>query len=324
MPSSAGRVAALAAAPLLLLAACGGDDDDGGTNAAGGGEPLKVVAAFYPVAEAAERVGGDRVHVTNLTPAGTEPHDLELTPDQVDDIEDADVVLYLGQGFQPAVADAAENRDEGGGKVTVDLLDGVALESGASDALEAEEGGDGGDGGDQLDPHFWLDPELMRDAVDEIEAAFGDADPADAEAFAAGAQAYGHDLAALDDEFEAGLSDCARDEIVTSHAAFYYLAKRYGLTQLAIAGLSPESEPDADRLADLADRVEHDGITTVFYEDLVSPDVAETLAREAGVDTARLSPIEGLTEDQVDAGDDYLSVMRDNLAALQDALGCGS
>jgi zinc transport system substrate-binding protein len=340
MSSPAGRLVALAAVPLLLLAACG-DDDDGdasaGAGSGSGGDPIEVVAAFYPVAEAAEQVGGDRAEVTNLTPAGTEPHDLELSPDQVDDIEDADVVLYLGGGFQPAVAEAAERR--GDDEVTVDLLDAIALEPGASEALEGEEHGEegaegtGGEehaeeeagehGGEDLDPHFWLDPQLMTDAVGEVEAALGDADPANAEAFAAGAQRYDAELAALDEEMEAGLSGCERDEIVTSHAAFYYLARRYGLTQLPIAGLSPEAEPDADRLAELADRVEEDGITTVFYEDLVSPDVAETLAREAGVETARLSPLEGLTEEQADEGDDYLSVMRQNLAALQDALGCG-
>jgi zinc transport system substrate-binding protein len=126
----------------------------------------------------------------------------------------------------------------------------------------------------------------------------------------------------LDGEFEAGLSSCERDEVVTSHAAFFYLANRYGLTQLPIAGLSLEVEPDADRLSELADRIEQDGITTVFYEDLVSPEVTEALAREAGVEAALLSPIEGLTEDQVDAGDDYASIMRSNLSALTEALGC--
>jgi zinc transport system substrate-binding protein len=332
MSSPARRLVALAAVPLFVLAACG-DDDDGEASASAGGDPIDVVAAFYPVAEAAEQVGGDLVEVTNLTPAGTEPHDLELTPDQVDDIEDADVVLYLGQGFQPAVAEAAERR--GDDQVTVDVLDGIALEPGGSEALESEEHGEEGEehseeeegeehSEEALDPHFWLDPQLMADAVDQIEAALGDADPADAEAFGTGAQRYGEELTALDQEMEAGLSSCERDEIVTSHAAFYYLANRYGLTQLPIAGLSPESEPDADRLAELADRVEEDGITTVFYEDLVSPDVAETLAREAGVETARLSPLEGLTEEQAEAGDDYVSVMRQNLAALQQALGCTS
>jgi zinc transport system substrate-binding protein len=321
----------VALVPLLVLAACGDDDDDDSGAATNDGDGISVVASFYPVAEAAERIGGDRVEVTNLTPAGTEPHDLELTPDQVGELEDADLVLYLGQGFQPAVAEIAERRDGG----SVDLLETIDLEAGAAEALEAQEASEEaeaageGEAADEeeheesgLDPHFWLDPQLMTDAVDEAQAALSEASPEDAETFQANAQAYEDELAALDDELATGLGSCERDQIVTSHAAFFYLAQRYGLTQLPISGLSPESEPDADRLAELADQIEAEGITTVFYETLVSPDVAETLAREAGVETAVLNPIEGLTPDQVDAGDDYISVMRDNLAALHDSLGC--
>jgi zinc transport system substrate-binding protein len=187
------------------------------------------------------------------------------------------------------------------------------VEAGAADALE--EGGD-------VDPHFWLDPQLMIAAVDEVEAALSEASPDAAATFEANARAYKEELTALDEELAAGLGSCERDEIVTSHAAFYYLAQRYGLTQLPITGLSPEAEPDPERLSELADQIEADGITTIFYETLVSPDVAETLAREAGVEAAVLNPIEGLTEQQVEDGDDYASVMRDNLAALQEALGC--
>lgn len=210
-------------------------------------------------------------------------------------------------------------------------MDGIDLKAGASDALEAEEGGEegegdsdesGGEGGGAVDPHFWLDPTLMSDAVDEIEAALSAAAPDDADTFAANAWTYKEELATLDQDMTTGLANCERDEIVTSHAAFYYLAQRYGLTQLPIAGLSPEAEPDPDRLADLTDQIEADGITTVFYETLVAPDVAETLAREAHVDTAVLDPIEGLTQDEIDDGSDYISVMHDNLAALTDALGC--
>jgi zinc transport system substrate-binding protein len=312
---------AVALLPALAAAACGGDDDDG--QGASGGDRLQVVASFYPVAEAASRVGGDRIEVTNLTPPGVEPHDFELAPDDVDRLEDADVVLYLGEDFQPAVAEIAERQDG-----AVDLMTGIDLEAGASEALEAEEGeegeegeGDGDEHGD-VDPHFWLDPTLLSEAVGEIEAALAEAAPGDAGAFAADARAYEAELAGLDRDMEAGLADCERDQIVTSHAAFFYLARRYGLTQLPIAGLSPESEPDADRLAELADEIGAGGITTVFYETLVSPDVAETLAREADVETAVLNPIEGLTDDEVDAGDDYTSIMRDNLAALREALGC--
>jgi zinc transport system substrate-binding protein len=298
------RLVAVALVPVAVggvLAGCGDDDPGGGA--------VSVVASFYPVAEVAERVGGDRVDVSNLTPAGTEPHDLELTPDQVADVEDADVVLYLGEGFQPALSEIAGRRDEG----SFDLLEEIPLEAGAADALEEET---------DVDPHFWLDPQLMITAVDEVEAALSEVSPDDAATFAANAEEYKDELTALDDELATGLGSCERDQIVTSHAAFHYLAKRYGLTQLPITGLSPEAEPDPARLAELADQIESEGITTVFYETLVSPDVAETLAREADVEAAVLNPIEGLTQEQIDAGDDYASVMRDNLAALQEALGC--
>jgi zinc transport system substrate-binding protein len=300
---------ALTMTAIAVAAACGDDDDGGG---AGGGDDggLQVVASFYPLAEAAEKVGGDRVEVTNLTPAGVEPHDLEIDPDQVDRILDADVVLYLGEDFQPAVADIAGDVDG-----AVDLLATLDLDEASADD------GDGHDEG-AVDPHFWLDPTLMSEAVGRIEEALADASPDDADTFAANAEAYADELTVLDDEMAAALDSCESDQIVTSHAAFHYLAERYGLTQVAVSGLSPEAEPDPDRLGELADLIEDENITTVFYETLVAPDVAETLAREADVDTAVLNPLEGLSDDEVEAGDDYQSVMRANLAALTTALGC--
>jgi zinc transport system substrate-binding protein len=289
----------LVAGSLVSLAACGGSGGGGGTDDG----RLQVVAAFYPVAEAATQIGGDRVQVHNLTPAGTEPHDLELSPRQVDELEAADVVAYLGRGFQPSVEKLARRH-----KGSVDLLSGITLHRGASE--------------DAVDPHFWLDPRRMATAVGEITAAFAKAAPADAAGFRTAAARYDRQLTALDGEFEQGLATCARHEIVTAHAAFFYMAQRYHLTQLAISGLSPETEPDPARLATLTDTIKAKGITTVFYEELVSPAVARTLAREAGVSTAVLSPIEGLTKKQLDAGEDYVTVMRANLAALRKALDC--
>ena len=269
-----------------------------------------MVASFYPLAEAASKVGGDLVSVQNLTPPGVEPHDLELAPDDIEAIATADVIVYLGGGFQPAVEDALAEAEHA---VTVDALNAVATN--AAPASEAEEGL-------TVDPHVWLDPARYEEIVRAVADALAKADPANEATYAANAQAYIAQIAALDEEFRAGLSDCERTTIVTSHEAFGYLADAYGLTQVGILGLSPEAEPDPRRLAELRDLVEREGVTTIFAEELVSPKVAETLASEAGVQVAVLNPIESLTDAQEKAGEDYLSVMRENLDTLRKALDC--
>jgi zinc transport system substrate-binding protein len=270
-----------------------------------------VAANFYPIYEAAVRVGGDRARVSDLTPPGVEPHDLELSSKQIDQILDADVVVYLGRGFQPAVEAAVKQRH---GALNVDLLAGLAsqLRSGASG--EALRGG--------ADPHVWLDPTLMARVVIEIRDAFDKADPSGAGAYRQQSSAYLAELDGLDRQFRTGLKTCARRIIVTAHAAFGYLAARYGLVQEAIAGLSPEAEPNPKHLAELADLVRRDGVTTIFTEELVSPRVADALAREAGVRTAVLNPLEGLTAQELDRGQNYITVMGANLKVLRAALGC--
>ena len=289
---------------VFLAAACGGGSDGGAEE-----DKTRVVAGFYPLAEVASRVGGGRVAVTNLTPAGAEPHDLELSSGEIDRIESAGVVLYLGGGLQPAIEEAAARTN---GRA-VDLLDpDFGLIQGVPD-----EGGDLG-----ADPHVWLDPSLMVKIAERVWAALSVADPAGNADYEAIAAEYTAELEALDRSFRGGLSQCERRTIVTSHAAFGYLARRYGLSQEAIAGLEPESEPDPRRLAELGAKVRAEGVTTIFYETLVSPDVAETLARETGARTAVLNPIEGLEEDEQRQGKDYTALMRDNLAALRGALGC--
>lgn len=270
---------------------------------------LRVVAGFYPLAEAASQVGGRLVSVENLTPPGVEPHDLELTPQAIADIQEADVVLYLGRGFAPAVEQAAADANG----VAVDLLEGLRLKSG----IPGE-----GEPGPVPDPHVWLDPVLYRQLVARVESALSRARPQGASGFKANAAAFDRKLSALDEEYRRGLAGCERKVIVTLHAAFGYLAARYGLTQEPIAGLSPEAEPSAQRLADLAGLVRRDGVTTIFTEELVSPKVAETLAREVGVTTAVLNPLEGLTKSEAATGKDYASVMRTNLKVLETALGC--
>ena len=263
------------------------------------GGPLRVVANFFPMVDIAAHVGADRVKVTNLTPVGAEPHDIELTPKQVAEVQDADVVVYVGRDFQPAVADLARRRKTG----SVDVAKRIQFQPG--------------------DPHFWLDPTLMATATDEITAALVAASPHNASTFRANADAYKQRLATLDTAYKQGLASCARKEIVTTHAAFSYLARRYGLTQLAIAGISPDAEPDATKLASLADTIKAKHVTTVFFEELASPKVAAALARETGTTTtAVLSPLEGLSADESKAGKDYVAVMNDNLQELRVALSC--
>lgn len=273
-----------------LLAGCGG----GGAGGAGGGK-VSAVASFYPLVDAARGVGGDRVGVANLTPAGVEPHDIELNPRQLDRMAAADLVVYLGGGFQPAVEDAVRRA-----RRTVDVRTGLP------DLVEG-------------DPHVWLDPVLFGQVVGTIEAALVEADPPAADGYHARADAYRRRLDELDAEFKAGLATCEERTIVTSHEAFGYLARRYGLEQLAISGLSPDAEPDPRHLAELSDLVKSRGVTTIFTEELVSPKVAETLARETGVKTAVLNTIEGLKKG---SSEDYFSLMRENLATLRTALRC--
>jgi zinc transport system substrate-binding protein len=311
------RVAAASLVLLLCCAACTRGKDDptvgGPGSGSAGSSPLPialhVVASFYPLEEAAERAGGGRVAVTDLTTPGVEPHDLELTPDDVEAIDTADVVLYLGEGFQPAIEAAV--KDAGG--TAVDLLAGLPT-------LPPPDGADAA--GLSVDPHVWLDPLRYAALVGEVATAFGTADPAHAAFYRANGDAFTRQLAALDTEFHEGLRHCSRDLILTNHAAFGYLADEYGLRQVAISGLSPDAEPSGDRLASLKTLVQQEGVTTIFTEELVSPEVAETLATEAGVATAVLHTIEGRTPDQAAAGEDYLSLMRENLHTLEVALGC--
>ncbi len=277
------------AAAAVLLAGCGA-----GANPSAHGKT--VVAAFYPLAFAAEQIGGPGTVVENLTPAGAEPHDLELTPGDVRAVDGANLVLYLGDGFMPGLETAVERR----AGPSLDLL-GVP-------AVRVARGGDAG-----RDPHVWLDPVRYAAVVRAIGAALDEPDAAERLAVR---------LDRLDAAFRAGLAHCSRRQIVTSHAAFGYLAERYGLEQIPLEGLSPEAEPSARRIADLVASVEQSGATTVFFETLVSPKLAQTVAREAGVATAVLNPLEGLADDQLAAGADYFSVMRENLASLQTALGC--
>jgi len=274
-----------------LLSGCGGASRADGP---------RVVASFYPYAFVAEQVGGSHIEVDNLTSPGVEPHDVELKPKQVGAIQSADLVIYQ-RGFQNAVDDAVDQADLPG----VDILD-VAQVARLEDA--------------HGDPHTWLDPSTMVKVTRAVEERLSDAHPDHASDFATNARRLERELTRLDTAFSDGLKTCRTRTIVTSHAAFHYLAERYRLTQVPIAGLDPTNEPTPSQLADISSLVKREDITTIFTEELVSPAIAETVASETGASTATLDPIEGLGDDTRD--ESYLTLMRRNLDAIRTANGC--
>lgn len=283
------RLAALALAAPLLLTACGGPLGSGPTDGP------RVVGAFYPLAYVAERVAGEHGEVANLTTPGVEPHDLELTVRQTAEVADADVVVFE-KGMQPAVDETVA---QNGPDHVVEAAGTVALE-------------------DQ-DPHFWLDPERMVKLAAAVEEQLSAVDPKHTADYRRNLAALRTDLHAVDEAYRKGLADCKIDTVVVSHDAFGYLRK-YGLRFAPIAGLSPEAEPSAEHLKQIGDLVRQQHVTTVFSETLASPALARTLARDLGVRTAVLDPIEGLTKTTADQ--DYLSLMRRNLQELREANRC--
>lgn len=292
------------AACALLLAACGSTDDASGSGP-------RVVASFYPLAFVAEQVGGTTVDVDNLTSPGVEPHDLELKPKQVGAVQDAELVVYE-KHFQSAVDEAVDQADRTS-EGTLDVAKLVALLPGPKGAEEQEHE-------DAEDPHIWLDPVNMVAVTEAVGAKLSEIDPANAAAYRTNAAALTAKLEALDESFSTDLDQCRTKKIVTSHAAFGYLAKRYGLEQVAIAGIDPSNEPTSAQLADITELVRRDRITTIFTEELVSPAIATTVAQETGAKTATLDPIEGLSDETAD--ENYLTLMAKNLAVLSKANDC--
>ena len=309
------HTAAAALSAAVLLTACGGTAN--GEDADRAGDRLEVSVGFYPYAFVAERVGGPDVDVVNLTKPGGEPHDLELTPQQVAGLSETDLVVF-SKGFQPAVDEAVEQQ---AADKALDVLTTVELREGEAhdeqDVHEGEEEGEEhGDEGGQ-DPHVWLDPVRLGTIAGAVADELAALDPDRADAFQERAAALQAELGELDEELRTGLSSCAWQEIVTSHDAIGYLAGAYGLEQVSLAGLSPDDEASPGRLAEVATYAQENGVTTIFFEETASPRVAESLAREVGAEAVVLSPLEGAPETG-----DYLSAMRTNLQALQTALDC--
>lgn len=310
------NVGLVAAATLLAATACGTEvDSAGGSPGAAKGVPAAgktgVTAAMYPLQWLTEQVGGPDVAVTGLTKPGVEPHDLELSPLQAAGLEQTGLVVYL-KGVQPAVDEAVEQHAADRGFDVASLV--PTLPSAGADEGEGA-GHDHESAGH--DPHLWLDPARFATVATRLGERLAAADPAHAQGYRDRAARAAADLTALDRELTAGLSRCSTRAIVTSHAAFGYLADRYKLHQISISGLDPDAEPSPARLAEVAKVARQEKVNTIFTETLVNPKVAEILAQEVGARTAVLDPIESPP-----ASGDYPAAMRRNLTVLQSALGC--
>ncbi|WP_426592487.1 metal ABC transporter substrate-binding protein [Cellulomonas sp. McL0617] len=315
--SHAPRLAALlvvaGSVGMSLLAGCSADATQGVTAGT-----VDVMASFYPLQFVAEQVGGDRVTVRSLTPPGAEPHDIELSPAQVSRLDRADLVVYLS-GFQPAVDDAVALTNPAH---VVDAAQDTTLMTPSQERTQEVHVGDPlADEPEHgvLDPHFWLDPSRMPPLVDDVARTLTEIDPAGAAQYAANAAALDQRFADLDVAYKTGLTTCTTRSFITSHEAFGYLADRYHLQQIGISGIDPEAEPSPARLAAVERYARKEGITTIFFERLVSPKVADTLADDLGITAAVLDPIEGVADP---AKNDYFSIAEANLDALRTALEC--
>ncbi|MGW6740503.1 metal ABC transporter substrate-binding protein [Streptomyces sp. NPDC055025] len=305
---------------LVALSACSSSDAADKKS----GDKLAVTASFYPMEFLAQQIGGDHVTVTTLTKPGVEPHDLELKPRQTAELGESDVILYL-KGIQPAVDKAI---DQSGVGQIVDAASLTTLEKhgtevghvhGGDEHAADEHAAEEESTADGNDPHIWLDPVRYAEVAKGVGAALEKADPDNADTYRRNTDALVTKLGGLDTAFEQGLTDTATKTFITTHAAFGYLAERYGLEQEAIAGIDPEAEPSPARIKELETIAEQDKVGTVFFETLASDKTAKTIAADSGLKTDVLDPLEGITDRS--KGDDYIEVMQANLAALRKALG---
>ncbi|MEK3981863.1 metal ABC transporter substrate-binding protein [Paenibacillus sp. FSL K6-3166] len=337
------HLAILSLSTLLFAAGCGNNNAVNSTasNASGAAEvtalpeasKLNIKVSFYPIYEFTKNVAGDLAEVEALIPAGIEPHDWEPTAQDMAEISDADMLIYNGAGMEGWVDQVLESVS-GKSLITVeaskglDIMEGTEEEEADHDHGEGEHAHEEGEHAHEehshdhggLDPHVWLNPVLAIQEVRNIEAALSAAAPDNAKDFKANADAYVAKLEQLDQAFKDELKETKRKDFITQHAAFGYLAKQYGLTQVPIAGLSPEQEPSAANMSKIVEFAKEHKVKTIFFETLVSSSVADTIAKEIGAKTAVLNPIEGLTEEDRSQNLDYLGIMRQNLAALKSAL----
>lgn len=297
------RIVKIISVVVAMLIGCTACAENGETDAAKDSKKVKVMTSFYTMYDFAEKIGGDKVTITNMVPAGTEPHDWEPSAVDIRKMEDADVFIYNGAGMEHWAEDILKTLDNKK-LITVEASKGVNL-------IKEEK---------ENDPHVWLDPENAKIEMKNIKDALIQADEKNTEYYTKNYEEFEKKLDELNQEFEETLSQLENKDIIVAHEAFGYLCKAYGLNQVAIEGLMPDSEPDPAKMEEIIQFAKKKKINTIFFEELVSPKVAKTIAKEIGAKTEVLNPLEGLSDEQIESGEDYFSVMRTNLQQIKDAL----
>ena len=311
---SAAAFALAAVLSISLLTGCG--NASAASNSKESDGKLSVMASFYPVYDFAGKIGGDKVNVTSMVPSGTEPHDWEPAASDIVSLEEADVFVYSGAGMEHWVSDvlaSLENKT----LISVEASKGITLLKGH--AHEEKEQGEETEES-EFDPHVWLSPLNAKIEMENIKNAFVQADPDNKDYYEDNYTRWSDSCDELDQELKDTFSGLPKKDIVVSHEAFGYLCDAYGLNQVGIEGISPDSEPDPARMAEIQDFVTENNVRIIFSEELVSPKVAESIASATGAEVQTLNPLEGLSDEQSAAGDDYFSVMRQNMTALKAAL----
>lgn len=265
---------------------------------------IQVVTSFYPLYEIAQQVGGDYVDVKNLVPAGAEPHDYELTPKDTASVYESDILFVNGLGLEPWFKD----------NMVRDLL----LKTKPQVVNSPYKYDDIIVG----DPHVWLDPDYYGRQMTAFEDTLVKVDPGHEDYYSSRAENFRQQLADLDGKYKSGFEHCVHKQFVTNHAAFGYLAKRYHLEMIAVAGISPDAEPSLKSIVGLITVIKEKNIHYILTESLVSAKIADVIAQEVGAKTLVLNPLEGLTDEQIAQGQNYISVMQQNLKNLQIALEC--
>ena len=278
---------------------------------------LNIMASFYPMYDFAKKVGGDKVEVTNMVSAGTEPHDWEPSATDIKKLEEADVFIYNGAGMEHWTQDVLGSLENRNLKV-VEASKGITLLEGNEEEENSKEANSST--GAIYDPHVWLNPLNAKVEMKNIKNAFVKVDPDNKNYYEKNYKRYANKFDQLNQEYKEGLSNIKSKNLITSHEAFGYLCQAYGLNQVGIEGLSADSEPDASRMNEIIQFSKENNVKTIFFEDLVSPKVSKTIADEIGAKTVVLNPIEGLTTKEIKAGKDYFTVMKSNLKILEKAL----